>query len=541
MLRLHERTATRFDTGEVLNSAYEVAENRKINDISSLEFDYPIDEKGRMIKLNMLISCEGRLYEVLKIKRTMDGSDTFHIIAEGIFSYRAKKAFIPTMDDLMGKKPSYVLQQAVGKVTDFSLFTESELKERGMTWIDSGDFLIDVFAVDKTSLWDYIQSIIENCGRGELYNEGLKFALVKRIGRDNGVRLSLGKNAQNISIERSTEELVTRLYPFGSNDLHIKSVNNGKEYIDSPNLAAYGVYAGYRDYSDYVEPEDVLANAQWEFSPENEERIDVPQITIIGKIIDLSKLKEYGEIEKIDLGDTVHVYDNDGTEHTERVIEMLCYPFEPKQSTISIGHMRQSFAYTLYLLRKNRRMYEKVKTTGGGVATSKLSGYVNTDDNNIQSDNKLFKIISDLLEIRDESRVRVRLGNYHGEFVFIIYDKDGNEAIYLDENGEAVFAGTIETMRDCLIQGELRVGLGGSNAKGISFYGTAYTPDENGNYSKPYARILPWTDAYDDHIIGINIEGGLLCVGNKEVATKEDIQALNVEIQRLNKMIEDLK
>ena len=496
MLKLHERTATRFDTGEVLNSAYEVAENRKINDISSLEFDYPIDEKGRLIKLNMLISCKGRLYEVLKIKRTMDGSDTFHIIAEGIFSYRAKKAFIPTMDDLMGKKPSYVLQQAVDKVTDFSLFTESELKERGMTWIDSGDFLIDVFAVDKTSLWDYIQSIIENCGRGELYNEGLKFALVKRIGRDNGVRLSLGKNAQNISIERSTEDLVTRLYPFGSNDLHIKSVNNGKEYIDSPNIAAYGVYAGYRDYSDYVEPEDVLANAQWEFSPDNEERIDVPQITIIGKIIDLSKLKEYGEIEKIDLGDTVHVYDNDGTEHTERVIEMLCYPFEPKQSTISIGHMRQSFAYTLYLLSRNRRMYEKVKTTGNGVATSKLSGYVNTDDNNIQSDNKLFKIAGDILTIyNDEGARRLELGNVGGEFAlniydenknlkiklgdhgdkyaFAIYNKSGDAAIYMDENGEVKFSGTLETTKNAKVGTNLSVGSGGDAV--INFEGPMTT------------------------------------------------------------------
>ena len=493
MLKLHKRTATDFETGEVLNSAYEVTENRKINDISALEFDYPADEKGRMIKPNMLVSCNGRVYEVLKIKRTMDGTDTFHVVAEGMFSFRAKKAFIPTMGDLMGKKPSYVLGEAVSEVTGFSLFTESELKARGMTWIDSGDFLIDVFAVDKTSLWDYIQSIIENCGRGELYNEGLKFALVRRIGRDNGVRISLTKNAQNISIERNAEELVTRLYPFGSNDLHIKSVNDGKAYIDSPNITAYGVYEGYKDYSDYVEPEDVLANAQWEFSPENEERIDIPKITITGKIIDLSKLAEYGEIEKIDLGDTVHVYDNDGTEHTERVIEMMCYPYEPKQSTISIGHMRQTFTYTLYQLRRNRRAFEKVKTTGGGVATSKLSGYVNTDDNNIQSDNKLLKIIGDLLSIYNKKgnarlkfgndggqfilsiydeneNLRVKLGDHGDKYAFAIYDDRGNAAIYMDEDGNIVISGRIKTHDETIVGSNILVGENTSSGR-IDFAG----------------------------------------------------------------------
>ena len=163
MMRLHERTATRFDTGEVLNNAVNIAEQRKINDMAVVEFDYPADEKGWLIKENMLVSCEGRIYEVSRITRRMSGTDIFHISAEEIFSYRAKRSFIPTMGDYMGKKPKMVLSEAIDKVTGFSLFTEAELQERGMTWID---FEIDVFTVDKVSLWDYIQDIIENCGRG---------------------------------------------------------------------------------------------------------------------------------------------------------------------------------------------------------------------------------------------------------------------------------------------------------------------------------------------------------------------------------------
>ena len=219
----------------------------------------------------------------------------------------------------------------------------------------------------------------------------------------------------------------------------------------------------------------------------------MPKITITGKIIDLSKLSEYGDLEKIELGDTVHVFDNDGTEHKERVIEMLCYPFEPKQTTISIGHMRQTFTYTLYQLRKNRRAFERVKTTGGGVATSKLSGYVNTDDNAIQSDNELLKIIGDLLTIYNENgrarlklgndggqfilsiydeneNLRIKLGDHGGEYAFAIYDSREKPAIYMDENGNIVIAGRIETHDETVVGSNLIVGENTSSGR-IDFAG----------------------------------------------------------------------
>ena len=541
LIRMHNSETEDPETGEVLNNAVNVSEQRIINDTAALIFDYPMDEKGRMITQGKICTCNGRNYEVIRTVRNMTKTDVVTVTCRDLFSRRAKARFIPTIPDKMGVKIKEILSYVIDTYAgEFTLFTDAELAQMGMEWV-SDEFKIDVFVIDKTNLWEFTKTVIENLGRGEIYAEGYKFAIVERIGCDRGVRLSLHKNMQNISIERSTENIVTRLYPFGADDMPITSVNGDVAYIDSPNKALYGIKEGYRDYSDYTDPEKLLMFAKWEFDPRNEDRIDIPRLTISGRVVDLSKLKEYGDIEKIELGDTVHVIDNDGTEYTQRVIEGTWYPYEAKETSLSIGHIQRSLGFTLYQLLKKMDQIDTVQTTSKGIATRKMSGTVNTDRNNVRSENELFKIISDLLEINDTKRVRIRLGNYRGEFVFIIYDKDGNEAIYLDENGEAVFAGTIETMRDCLIQGELRVGLGGNNAKGISFYGTAYTPDENGNYSKPYARILPWTDAYDDHIIGINIEGGLLCVGNKEVATKEDIQALDAKIRRLNKMIEDLK
>ena len=55
-MRLHDRYTDSFETGEVLNNAYNVKETRILNDTGSIEFDYPYDEKARLISQNMLVS-----------------------------------------------------------------------------------------------------------------------------------------------------------------------------------------------------------------------------------------------------------------------------------------------------------------------------------------------------------------------------------------------------------------------------------------------------------------------------------------------------
>lgn len=541
VLRLHERDATNFETGEILNDAVNVTEQRKINDLACLEFDYPMNDKARLICENMLVSNQGRIYEILRITRKMDSGDIIHVVAADMFSRRAKHTFLPNIPDLIGKKVSEVIGKALETATDFSLFTDEELSALGMNWVGNDEFLIDFFSTDKITLWAFLQTVIANLGRGELYSNGRKFSIVDRIGQDRGVRLSLDKNMQNIEIERDTEDIITKLTPFGADDLTVKSVNNGKEYILSPNADIYGVHEGYKDYSDYTDPNKILANAKWEFDSENEERIDIPKITITGNLIDLSKLEEYGDIEKVELGDTVHVYDVDGVEHVQRVIEGIWHPYEAETTRISIGHMRRDLFFTIYQLRHTKMELEKVQTTSKQITTRKMQGIVNTDRNEVQSDNELFKIIGDLQTVKDtQNRVRIRMGNYNGKFIFAIYDPDGDEAVKFDEDGEGFFAGVISTLKDCLIQGELRVGLSGNNTKGIAFYGDSYQPDADGNYSTPYARIVPYV-ANNEDFKGINVEGGKLCVNESPVVTEKDFNFLQQQIEHLTEKLNNLK
>lgn len=467
-MRLHDRYTDSFETGEVLNCAYNVKETRILNDTGSIEFDYPYDEKARLISQNMLVSVNGHIYEISRTTRNMNGADSLHVYGTPHFVYEAQKAFIPTIGDHIGKSSRYVLKQAidiiskfkksVGEKCIFHIMTNAELSEKGMKWVADDELLIDFFSTDKTNLWDVIKTIIENLGRGEIFHETTidsnnnivcNIAIVERIGKDNGVRLRLEKNMQSISIERNVSDMITRLWAFGSDDLTVSSVNGGKAYIDSPNIEKYGVQEGYKDYSDYTSADKLYRNAKWEFDEDNEDRIDVPQLTISGKLIDLSKLSEYGDTEKLEIGDTVHVFDIDGTEYVQRVIEYQAYPLEPKESNISIGHIRRDFFIGLWQTEQATKKHAKWQTANNSVNIRKVQGTVNTDRNEVQSDNKLLKIVGDLLYIEDDKgRRRINLGNMDGAFVFQIFNQLSEKTIEMDDDGNVTITGVFATGTD---------------------------------------------------------------------------------------------
>lgn len=507
-MRLHDRYTDSFETGEVLNNAYNVKETRILNDTGSIEFDYPYDEKARLISQNMLVSVNGHIYEISRTTRNTNGTDTLHVYGTPHFVYEAQKAFIPTIGDNIGKSSRYVLKQAIDIISEFKkyvgercifhIMTEAELTAKGMKWVADDKLLIDFFSTDKTNLWDVIKTIIENLGRGEIYHEtGIdssnnvvcNIAIVERIGKDNGVRLRLEKNMQSISIERNVSDMITRLWAFGSDDLTVSSVNGGKAYIDSPNIEKYGVQEGYKDYSDYTSADKLYRNAKWEFDEDNEDRIDAPQLTISGKLIDLSKLAEYGAAEKLEIGDTVHVFDIDGTEYVQRVIEYQAYPLEPKESNISIGHIRRDFFIGLWQTEQATKKHAKWQTANNSVNIRKVQGTVNTDRNKVQSDNKQLLLDGDLLYIEDDKgRRRINLGNMDGKFVFDLFNQLKKKTIEMDEDGNVTITGIFATGTDAEARTVIdKNGIQSYDADGNKYGLWCNAPSSNG---RRYADLI---------------------------------------------------
>lgn len=377
MLKLFPHNVKTFSSGQtaVLEKAVNVKQTWEINGNCALSFEYPaIDEKSDMIEENMIVVCLGQAYRIIKVAREYDGRRTISADCSHVYNADAPKFHIQSLPDMIGVRPSEVLRKAFSG-SEFTMFSDSELSARGLRRVDYDDFLIDFFAVDKTNPYDVMCEVIKNCGKGEIYADNYKVALVERIGNDKGMRLALGKNLENLKIERSCEDLVTRLYPYGYEDAHIGSVNGGVQYIDSANAALYGVREGYADYSDYTSPRMIYNRAMWEFDSENPERIDVPDINISGSLIDLSKIAEYGDAEKISLGDTVYVSDGEMV-YRERVIKIERFPYEPMQTQISIGRVKKDLFFYLNQIGSFSSKYKKVSSGKGKVRALAISGNV---------------------------------------------------------------------------------------------------------------------------------------------------------------------
>lgn len=543
--KLHEWNETDFTGGclAYLNKAYEVAVFEGLQETHTVSFKYPMkDEKAELIKENRIVSVEGQAYRITLVKRDYSGSRIMTVKANRIFYDDALHHHLPTIGNdtdvtksTIGVDPYDVIKLAIAD-TKFELIPDSELKKMGMTRIGADGVKIDFYPTDKINTYDVIQNVIEAYGRGEIYYDNYRFAVVERIGKDNGVRMSIKKNMTSLSVERNTHELTTRLYMYGKDDLTISSVNGGKPYIDSKEgIEKYGIREAYRDYSDYDNPEKLKAFGEWDLKGEgNEFRLDRPQLTITGDVVDLSKLAEYGDFYKIALGDTVHVFE-DNIEHKQRIVSMTYYPYSAKQPSVTIGQPTLANPYYhAWYMGKLLKTIQKNSGRANKLKTSYFHGTVNSTQNPVRSNNKQLLLDGDLLSIKDSKRIRIRIGNYNGEFVFIIYDVKGNKAVYLNEDGEAVFSGTIETMQDCIIQGMLRVGMAGNNTKGIEFYGDTYS-----SQSECYAKMLPYVDV-DGELKGINIEGGLWLNGYY-VANENQIGDLRKRIALLEEKINGLK
>lgn len=380
MLRLFEHDASDFTSGQtaVLGDAVNVKLTREINGNCTLSFDYPMnDEKADLLEENMIAVCEEQAYRIIKLTRSYDGRSVINAECLHIYDADSQKIHLQNVPDMIGKTPLAVMKKIFSD-TQFTLFTDSELSALGMKRVDSDGFEIDFFSEDKTTPHDVMQEIIKNCGKGEIYADNYKIALVERIGSDRGLRLRLGKNMENLTVERDITDLVTRLYPYGYDDAHIGSVNDGKQYIDSDNISIYGVREGYADYSDYSDPEKIMSRAEWEFSAANAERIDVPDINISGDVIDIARLAEYGEVECAQLGDTVTVSDGRNS-FVERIIKIESYPYEPKQTRLSVGRVKKDLFFYLNQMGLLSKSYKRASAGSGKVRALSISGSVIVD------------------------------------------------------------------------------------------------------------------------------------------------------------------
>lgn len=567
--KLHEWNETDFTGGclAYLNKAYEVAVYDSLQEVPTVSFKYPMkEEKADLIQEYRIVSVEGQAYRITTVKRDYSGSRIMTVKANRIFYEDAMRHHFPTIGNdtdvtksTIGVDPYDVIKLAIAD-TKFELISDSELKKMGMTRIGADGVKIDFYPTDKINTYDVIQNVIEAYGRGEIYYDNYRFAVVERIGKDNGVRMSIKKNMTSLSVERSTQELTTRLYMYGKDDLTISSVNGGKPYIESEEgIEKYGIREAYRDYSDYDDPEKLKAFGEWDLKGEgNDFRLDRPQLTITGDVVDLSKLAEYGDFYKIALGDTVHVFEGD-IEHKKRIVSMKYYPYSAKQPSVTIGQPTLANPYYhAWYMGKLLKTVQKNSGRANKLKTSYFHGTVNSTQNPVESDNKKLLLDGDLLIIKDSQRDRIHIGNDEvdnkKQFVFLLYDVDGNPVIFFDEKGNGIFSGTIRgakiesdtdinVNKDASVGQYLRVGYISSyvNDEGKTIYKWS---DESGILLSGYTSIKT-TNGGNNLAIGamssIELNATKVMQNGNRLLNTDDLKDIMEEIRQLKAKISELE
>ena len=217
----------------------------------------------------------------------------------------------------------------------------------GTGWsIDTIDAEIDgIFDLetDKESVLANIQEVLKKWGGYLVWDSiGQTVSLRDEDAWQNytGFQVRYAKNLQNIT-RTDDNGLVTKLFPYGENDLNIRTVNDNKEYLENYSYTDK-VYVGYYQNQDLHTPEEVK-----EKGLEVLAKMCKPRRNYRIKIADLRALSEY-QHEDFSLGDIVDVIDNDlGINVKARIIQHRYNVFMPWQCELEIGDPEERLASKL--------------------------------------------------------------------------------------------------------------------------------------------------------------------------------------------------
>lgn len=604
-IRIYDRNATDFEGNgkAVLEKASDVHVTREINGDYALNFEYPVrDAKMKHIQMESICRYEGQLFRIRIVSQG-------EVSAKAIYLDAARK-HLQYVEDMIGETP-YNIMVRLFQDTPIHIMTEKEVSEKGMQWVTERT---DFFEASKLTPIGGLQRLTEQLEKQktvcELYVNNYNIALVQRIGADNAGRITLRFNAKETKSELNSTTLVTRLYPYGMDDLDISTVNGGKQYIDSPYIGTYGVIEGFREFSDCEDPDELLKLAQWQFSEDNLERIDVPKYNMEVKYVDVQSAYYRRHLKSLKLGDRVKILDEQtGIETTQRIIKTDIYQLDPSNSTIEVGQPKVTFesflggmkeATTYYQASTNDRYQTKTSAlemmqynkrvsinnalnnqqislykTGalfespdGSCAVAIINGVLaiaagKTDDEwdwttviddnqvivsevftgalytnmcTVLSDNGKLIIKDSLITMKDDKdAVRFECGYSGGKYVFCLYNIKGEKTVYIDENGNVVFAGILETYNRASIGKELIIGAIDESISKILLQGeTNATEIVNDDIDKIF-KISPSFGG--DLVID---ENGIKFDGNK-LLTSASLQSIKDDISELKERVSNLE
>ena len=522
-IAVYDKDATEYESDRLgfLENAKDVCIEQSINGDYELTFILPKgDKKWGLIDFERKVGYDGRIFRIKDI-------DDCTISASTLLQ-DACRTHVQYIGDMINTPANEIMEGIFSKTPYVTVLKKEEIEALGLEPVTDK---IDFFEMSKTTPIACLNRLMETLKKyrvhSEVYIDNDKIVLVRQLGTKKDFVIDPRYNGCEIKPKISTYTLVTKLYPYGKDDLPLEG---DKQYILSPNYDTLGEYEGFCNFDEVTDQEDLLLAAQTQFRADNPERIDVPKYAVNVKVLDLP-----GEIN---LGDIVTVNDiNNGIKSNQRVITVKKYPYEPHKNSIVVGvppiNMIEAFSgmftahqylrlaqnerneyktNTLEFMKKNEDVtvenngeYQKIAQyeTGamfvsddGKYAVALIDGkikigaadksrddgwnwigvfghgdgsdwattYLYTNLITIMSQNGKLKIEDNLITMYDGNGTLRYQSGYDGhKYVFELYNEQGKRTAYMDDNGNLTICGVFMTGEN----GEARTVIDGN---GIQSY-----------------------------------------------------------------------
>lgn len=297
----------------ILQNASKVSYTKIKNQIGDLSFEMPLfDTKNSMIQALQWVELTDNQGEYIGLYRIMP-SQIKKDASNNTITYTATHALSTLIDDVLfgyheivnrttTEAINYVLSKQdtknwVLKKCDFKRYFS-------YSWENENGLADALFSIPKPFDEDY---------RFEYNTQVYPFELsLVKVATEPTCRIQEGYNLESLQIDVDPTNLVNRIYPLGAgegvNQLNIKSVNGGKEYVeDAASIKKYGL----QKYI-WVDSRFTIAQSLKDNANAMLKKWSSPKITWKIKAVDLVKLTDTPlEIDKLREGAMVMVNTND--------------------------------------------------------------------------------------------------------------------------------------------------------------------------------------------------------------------------------------
>lgn len=195
---------------------------------------------------------------------------------------------------------------------------------------------------------------------GELERDNFTVRMNQRVGADRGVTIRYRKNLTGLTVKTDLSDVVTRIYTTGRQADGQTLLKLPEKYVDSPLIGNYAapkvkrydysniqvVTAVDDDHPQIITEAQALDQLRAAAAAEFAAGADKPTVSADVEFIPLETTEEYKNLaglEKVFLGDTVHVYHEPlGLELTSEVVSYEYDALTQQYSSVTLGTVTQS-------------------------------------------------------------------------------------------------------------------------------------------------------------------------------------------------------